>query len=143
MPSHNIGYVHRTKGIQSTDSNIAENYHQKQKQAIVSFTSEIQKELIQASLNAMDHVPIRIHGIATELTHVHILLSWNTQTQWKTIRTSLRSGLSRHLNNQLGQKTWFARKGSRKRVRDRTHFDYLKTKYLPKHAGLKWFENIS
>lgn len=34
-----------------------------------------------------------------------------------------------------------SRGGSRKRVRDKCHFDYLMQTYLAKHKGVKWFED--
>jgi REP element-mobilizing transposase RayT len=140
IPSHKRGYVHRTKGIQAVDANIGAHYSLNQRLDKVVFNTDIQTHLIDATLHAGDHLSIRIHGIATETTHVHILLSWRTNTQWKQIRTSLRSGLSRHLNEQLTRRTWFAKNGSRKRVLERPHFEYLMTNYLPNHSGLTWFE---
>ena len=37
--------------------------------------------------------------------------------------------------------TLSSKEASRKRVRDRKHFDYLMNEYVPKHSGAKWFED--
>ena len=39
---------------------------------------------------------------------------------------------------QIERREWFVEGGSRKRVKDRAHFDYLVTTYLPRHRGWKW-----
>jgi hypothetical protein len=60
---------------------------------------------------------------------------------------ALKSSLSRRLNQisrneRDGSFLAFSRGASRKKVRDRKHFDYLMKTYSKKHNGLKWDEHL-
>jgi len=72
------------------------------------------------------------------------------------MRTAVKQSLTRTLNRTLGpraglpaamegreaeRRKWFSGGASRKRVRDRDHFDYLMTDYLPSHRGAFWREH--
>ena len=46
--------------------------------------------------------------------------------------------LGRELNRPGGH--WFVRHGSRRRVLNRRHLDFLLEEYLPDHIGLCWSE---
>jgi hypothetical protein len=61
---------------------------------------------------------------------------------WQYVRDKLKNILSLFLGRLAGQqgKRWFVADGSRKRVNDRDHFDYLVQRYLPKHRGVFWKE---
>jgi hypothetical protein len=54
----------------------------------------------------------------------------------------LKNILSYLLGKEIGPrgKRWFVRNGSRKRVKDERHFNYLIETYLPDHPGLFWHE---
>jgi hypothetical protein len=81
----------------------------------------------------------RLHAVATELTHVHVLISWNGERTYKQLRRGLRESISRRLNAHL-RRRWLEQGGSRKQVKDRKHFDYLMDAYFPSHSGWKWRE---
>jgi len=140
MPDHQRGYVRRKEGVLATDSAMAENYRRNQKFATSQFDERMQKLLIEETLEACLHQQLRGHGIATESTHLHVLVSWRTDRTWQEVRRSLRSSLTRRLNREVERRTWFSKQPSRKRVEDRDHFDYLTRAYLPQHAGWKWSE---
>jgi hypothetical protein len=78
--------------------------------------------------------------VATEPTHVHVLVSWSSDRTWQVVRAKLRESLTRRLNREIKRQEWFSKSPSRKRVKDQAHFDYLVGEYLPKHSGLKWSE---
>ncbi len=143
MPSHKCGYVHRMQGLQPRDPVIAGAYKSNQLHETAVFDDGVQRCLVESLMLVSKHIDLRVHAVATDPTHVHILISWHDQREWQQIRRSLRGGLTRQLNEHLGKRTWFAKLGSRKRVKDRKHFDYLMTRYLPSHRGHKWFENQS
>ncbi len=71
------------------------------------------------------------------------LIHWRHGREWKSVRASVRSALSRGLNERFGKRDWFADTPSRKRVRDHEHFDYLLLSYLPRHGGAYWFREAS
>jgi hypothetical protein len=119
---------------------MAERYQANLKQAVVQFDECAQRLLIEESLVACGHQELRCHYIATESTHAHILVSWKNNRVWQVVRAKLRESLTRRFNAEIKRQEWFAKSPSRKRVRDRQHFDYLVNMYLPKHSGLKWRE---
>jgi hypothetical protein len=140
MPDHKRGYVHRGDGIRSADKHMAELYRQNQKQYVVSFDRTVQREFIAGAMEACGHQAVRCHYIATEATHAHVLVSWDSDRTWKTVRRQIRGNITRRLNASVKRQQWISKSPSRKRVRDRKHFDYLVMKYLPKHQGWKWAE---
>jgi len=141
MPDRPRGFVRRGKGILPPDKKLAYQYEKNATETPVQFQQEQQHALIRRALTACsDHLSARCHGISTDSTHIHILMSWKSQRSWKSMRSSIKSALSRQLNTQFGRRTWFAESASRKQVRDREHFDYLMLKYLPNHRGQQWYE---
>jgi hypothetical protein len=140
LPDQRRGYVKRGKGILPPDEPMAERYRGNLKQAVVRFDERVQRLVIEESLTACEHQKLRCHFIATDRTHIHVLVSWKTDRTWEVVRAKLRESLSRKLNREIERKEWFSKSPSRKRVRDRNHFDYLVTTYLPKHSGWKWVE---
>ena len=60
------------------------------------------------------------------------------------MRRITKNVLSLLLNRVTGEqgRRWFVRDGSRKRVTDQAHLDYLVDKYLPDHPGLFWREGL-
>ncbi len=146
-PDHPRGYVRRGQGILPPDSKMAKHYDAAAAQPPVRFTDEHQHILIQGALDIASRRRWRIHAIGNEPTHIHILVSWrhsDQRTTWKfvhdTFKRLLGMMLTQHFKPSARRTRWFARKGSRKRVRDRAHFDYLMTTYLPNHRGRFWSE---
>jgi hypothetical protein len=140
LPDKRRGYVKRGAGILPRDGRMAELYRTNMTQAAVRFEERVQKLAIEELLVACQHQQLRCHFIATDATHVHVLVSWKIDRTWDVVRAKLRESLTRWLNQEIDRQEWFAKSPSRKRVRDRKHFDYLVAVYLPKHAGWKWAE---
>jgi hypothetical protein len=140
LPDHHRGYVHRGDGILPSDEHMAELYRGNLKQAVVRFDSAIQRQVVEGAIDACEHQEVRCHFIATELTHVHVLVSWKSDRTWDIVRRQIRGNITRRLNETIKRQQWFSKSPSRKQVRDREHFDYLVAKYLPRHSGLKWEE---
>ena len=141
MPDHNRGYVRRKEGVISTDVRMAVCYRRNMKHEAVRLDHAIQQVLIEAAIEAFPIQSIRGHGIATDATHLHVLVSWTTDRTWQVARRQLRGSLTRRLNAEFERRQWFSKQPSRKRVKDRRHFDYLMDIYLPRHQGLKWRED--
>jgi REP element-mobilizing transposase RayT len=140
LPDHRRGYVHRGDGIRSPDVHMAQVYRSSMTQAAVLFDSAIQQQIVNGVIEASAHLEVRCHFIATEPTHIHVLVSWQSDRAWQAVRKQIRGSVTRRLNSTIRKQQWFSKSPSRKRVRDRRHFDYLVTKYLPKHSGVKWSE---
>lgn len=141
MPDKPKGYVRRGKGIQPTDPAMAMHYRARQQHPIISFDRSIQQALIAITQQACECQLLRLHGIATDTSHIHILISWSDRSKpIARIRQNLKQSLTRQLNERIRRAQWFSRGGSQKRVSDREHYDYLMNTYLPSHRGLGWFE---
>src|SRR3954471_16507282 len=85
----------------------------------VSFDESVQRLLIDDSLVASGYQKFRCHYLATDITHLHSLVSWTIDRDWIVVRAKLRESLTRRLNQELGNQEWFSKSPSRKRVRDR------------------------
>mgnify|MGYP001319160680 FL=1 len=140
MPDHQRGFVRRKVGIVAPDTHLATCYRKNLNQSVMIFERTHQQILIEAATEAFEHQNSRGHGIATESTHLHLLVSWTSDRTWETVRRTLRGSLTRRLNFEFGVRDWFSKQPSRKRVAERQHFDYLMQVYSPKHRGLKWCE---
>lgn len=118
-------------------------YRRRQKQPEINFDAAMQEVIVATAREAGAFITATVHAVATELTHVHMQLSWRHNRTWKSMRASVRMALSRALNQRFGKCEWFSDTPSRRSVRDHEHFDYLMLKYLPEHNGAKWFCNES
>jgi len=104
----------------------------------VEFDDNLQKAIITALLDSREKQAFEVYFIATEPSHVHVLLDWRDERPWLRMRSTVKGSVSRSLNQKFHRRTWLAECGSRKRVADQSHFDYLRNKYLPNHRGWKW-----
>lgn len=136
------GYVRRGQAILSPDQDQAHRYDFFAKEPPVQFTSEHHQILLWIVVDACQRRGWRLHQIACEPSHVHLLVSWRGFLPWQEVRGKLKNLMSRELGRQFASpgRRWFVAKGSRKRVRDRRHFEYLMQRYLPSHRGLVWRE---
>jgi hypothetical protein len=135
MPDRPEGYVRRGAGILPTDPELAEVYNAIAIEPAVRFGDEQQQLLIDESLAASAKQSLRCHFAATDPTHIHLLLSWKTAKTSAAIRKSIKTSLTRRLNQECEHHIWFSRSGSRKRVTDEDHFNNLVQSYLPSHRS--------
>lgn len=141
MPDRQQGYVRKGRGILPTDRAEAERYRARQKEAVACFDEAVQRLLIEECIATASFRRFRLHGVATEATHMHVLVSWPDERPFAELCRGLRESLSRRLNAVL-RRRWLSKDGSRKRVRDEGHWAYLMNKYLPGHSGWKWREGV-
>jgi hypothetical protein len=141
MPDEDDGYVRRDKGRLPQDTVAAVEYRRRMTDDEVEFSDAQQQALIDEVHVAAMHQLLRVHFIATEPTHIHVLISWTDDLRlFEKVRSSLRQSLARRLSKECGQRQWLSEGGSRRRVTNQTHYDYLVTSYLPEHSGWKWSE---
>ena len=134
------GYVQCREGLLAPDANMATYYRRNLLHDPVSFSHLMQEQMLAAAIEAFRFQELRGHYIATESTHIHLLVSWRSNAAWQLVRRRLANSLTRRLDREFERRPWFAKQPSRKQVRDRRHFDYLMTTYMPKLSGLKWRE---
>jgi REP element-mobilizing transposase RayT len=129
------GFVKHDQGIQLPDADRAEFYESQALQEPVLFDESHKEVIFWIVADACARRSWRLHGIAAEPTHVHILVSWHGFQDWQKIRAKFKNLMSLELGRYFNDsgRHWFSREGSRKRVQDRKHFDHLINAYLPKH----------
>jgi len=146
-PADPRGYVrHGEEKIRPTNQQMAKWYDRDAKQEPVVWSATDQGILIAAAREMSQHKAYRLHAIVANPSHVHVLASWGGQeTQWSHVAHTFKRILGMKLSKAHATtgRRWFSRGGSRKRVRDREHFDHLVSSYLPKHrlqGAQCWFE---
>ena len=144
-PDHPEGYVRHGHGILLPDTEMATQYDRNATRPQVTFDNNLQEILVEGTRDICDRRDWRLRYVATEPTHMHALISWTDgELDWKFVHDTLKRLLGMMLAQRTqttGQK-WFVRKGSRKRVRDQAHYDYLMNEYLHKHSGRRWSEHV-
>ena len=142
MPDEDDGYVRRGEGHLPQDTTEASKYRSRMKNGEIKFNDSMQLAIIDEVHAASEHQMFRVHYVATEPTHVHILVSWqDDQRASEKIRSSIRQSLSRQLSKQFGRRQWLSEGGSRRKVLNEDHYGYLAAVYLPEHGGWKWSED--
>lgn len=137
-PEREEGFVHRQNGQLPSDLNLASKYRERACEKTVIFKESQQQALIDESQVATDKQGLQRWFVATETTHIHLLLSWRDDREWLKIRTGIKTSLTRRLNREFMRRTWLSDGGSRRQVKNQEHYDYLVCTYLPSHRGWKW-----
>jgi hypothetical protein len=143
MPDQRRGFVQKGQGIQPRNERLASAYRKAAKAEPFEFDPPTQYRLITEARAVCVGDGYRLHGAATEPSHLHILVSWLDETlPFPKVRGRIRNLLSLDLSKRAGVtgRPWFAAQASRKRVADKAHFHYLLSTYLPKHRGVQWYE---
>ena len=147
MPDNPRGYVKRGKGILAPSAGEAEKYRRRARHDEFTLTDELQRILIDEARTACRFQKLRVHLVATEPTHVHVLVSWKGDKPWQRVRDGLKTSLTRALRKALASeehaadREYFSRGSSRKRIRTPDHFEYWMHEYGPSHRGWKWRED--
>jgi REP element-mobilizing transposase RayT len=140
LPDEDEGYVKRGAGILPQDTGEALKYRRLMKDEEARFEDVHQRLLIDEVHVAATKQTFRVHFVAMEPTHIHILVSWKDERSWQKLRTRIKSSLSRRMKLDFGRRPWLSEGASRRRVINEEHYDYLVSKYLPRHCGWKWSE---
>ena len=142
MPDRQQGYVKRNEGILPPDHDMAEHYHRDARHRAVMFTPNVQAVLVASTQATCTQKQWRLHQVMACRTHVHTLLRWRGFVRWKQVRRTLKYRYTSELKSAFGSRgPWLSGSGSRRRVRDREHYEYLMNEYLPKHSGTHWRED--
>jgi len=138
MPDHRRGYVHRQEGLKPSDPDMAARYRWNQKEPAVEFTPDQLQLAVATARESGSFIHSTIHAVFTEPTHIHVLVSWSHDRAAKSICASIRSAMTRALNDSFESREWFSDSPSHKQVKDLTHFHHLIREYCEKHSGAKW-----
>lgn len=143
MPGRDEGFTQKRRGKQLRNDCLAIAYEVAAKWPPFVFDDSIQRFLCETTIDICRRRNWRPHGLATESTHLHAVVSWRDETRWEVVRGRIRNILSLELSKRFDQKgrPWLAEESSRRQVKDEEHFVYLMREYLPGHSGWKWFED--
>ena len=139
-PNHPKGYTRHESGYLPPDPKRAAEYDQRAEQPSVVFEAAHQEILVLGCIDLCLRRGWRLHGVGTDAKHFHYVISWRGYMDWRIVRQRSKNILSYLLGKHLekpGQR-WFVRDGSRKRVKNSKHLNYLLDVYLPDHRGLFW-----
>jgi hypothetical protein len=138
MPNRKQGFVRRGEGVLETNRALSNIYERQANDDQIGFNEPLQKSLIDEVKVACEKQNYYLHFVSTDLTHVHVLVSWKTEQTWLKVRNGIKMSLALRLNRELNRTHCLSEGASRKRVKDQSHFDRLVRQYLPKHDGWKW-----
>jgi len=126
--------------VQPTNPALGESYRDAASDEPYEFDDLTQRFVIEVVRGVGVRHGWRVHAIVCEPTHLHLLVSWGSGEAWSTVRGKFKNIISLELSKRYDQKGrhWLSTGASRKRVKDRTHFDYLMKTYLPRHGGVCW-----
>jgi hypothetical protein len=142
MPDRPQGYVRRGSGPLPPDPEMAGHYARGARSGEVIFDDRTQNVLVAATREICTEKGWLLYQVRATPTHLHALVGWRAFAGWTDVKNTMKRRLGAALSKALDRKgPWFSRGASRKRVRDRRHFDYLMHEYLPRHAGRYWRED--
>jgi hypothetical protein len=143
-PNHRRGYTEQGKGYQPPNQERADQYDNNAKQEKATFDEEVQRILVAGADDICRRRGWRLHGVGTDLSHGHFVISWTSFIPWDEVMGKLKNVLSFLINRARKEKgrRWFVAGGSRKRVEDPSHLKYLLDTYLPDHPGIFWREGM-
>ncbi len=135
-PAKPQGYL-RHHELLPQDYEMAGKYDEAAAQSPVQFDPQQQQLLIDAVRDIAPRRDWRVHIVGVTATHLHVLISWRDEDiTWRDVRDKIKSLAGLALSRAAGMrgKRWWARKGSRNRVRDREQLANI-IAYIRRHAN--------
>jgi hypothetical protein len=137
---HPRGYTVRGEGYRPPDPVEQARRQENLTQPVVHFDEMMQRVLIAGTYDVCENRGWHLYGAGNDPTHYHAAIGWDEFVEWQLVRDKLKNLLSLFLGRWTGieGRTWFVEGGSRKRVRDKAHLEYLLNTYFPDHRGVFW-----
>ena len=111
---------------------------QRPAQPTVRFTADHQRKLVDTVIDSQGVAGYRCFGVVAQRQRMHLLVAWEGKSAPETIRSQIKGAVTTAMNAEFGPRAWLSQIGRDKRVRNRTHFEYLITSFFPKQRGLMW-----
>jgi hypothetical protein len=140
LPDRKEGFVHWKHGLQPADKGLADAYRNNMTLEEAEFDDSMQTAMIEELQTAGSFQKFRLHSVATEPTHVHVLMSWADERVPGRLAESIKKSLSLRLKKIQERPKWLSKGESKEPVKDEVHFNHLRDSYLPSHRGWKWDE---
>ncbi|MEL7238321.1 MAG: hypothetical protein AAGK78_05615 [Planctomycetota bacterium] len=142
LPKRRQGYFRNKDGLRASNPAAADWYRHVQHREPEDFAQHVQRVMIDGCIEAARHQTLKIYGVATDPSHLHVIAAWDDEREPRLVRRNAKQSLSRRLNAEVGRLQWFSRGGHDRRVGNRGHFLYLRDQYLPNHPGWKWDKRV-
>lgn len=111
-PDRPQGYVRRGQGILPSDFVAAEEYRNRAKYDTVIIKGEHQQAIISQLIEGVEHINCRLHAVATDNTHFHVLVSWKGQRTWQQNWASLKKSITIRLKEEFEARAWLTENAS-------------------------------
>ncbi|MCA9236042.1 MAG: hypothetical protein KDA44_11255 [Planctomycetales bacterium] len=121
------------------DQVVRDRYREPAADPAACFDDAAQRALIDQLQAAAAADGLRLHAVAAEPTGVHAVVSWGDPRPEGQVRRGLHDALAARLNTG-GERVWLSHRGRRRRIEDRTHFQHVTERILPRHPGWRWDE---
>jgi REP element-mobilizing transposase RayT len=108
LPNKPKGYVRRKEGVLPANSDKSDTYRRQMKYPIVKFDESMQRLLIETTHSTASFLDVEFRLIATDPTHLHVLVQCQHERGWEAIRASIKTKLSLVLKEQLGDRPWLS-----------------------------------
>ena len=139
LPDNPKGYVERGKGVRPPNERMARLYRLAATHDEQVLSDHDQQLLVEEAQRACLHQGLMLHLVATEPTHVHVLVSWTSDKSFKRVQAAVKQSFTRALRADRGdQRPIFSRGAGHTQIRDQAHFDHWMHEYGPSHTGWKW-----
>jgi REP element-mobilizing transposase RayT len=138
MPDRPEGYVRRHEGLLPSEPEMARRYERQSRCTEISFSDGDAAALISAAEAICTERDWLLYEMAVTSSHVHLLVGWRSEERVDTVSNTLKRRLGAALSKRADRPgPWFSRGGSRRPVRNESHFEYLLREYLPSHGELR------
>ena len=139
MPDRKRGFVRRHEGLLPPDPKLAAKYRERAAHDEVEFDDAQSWAMIAETAKLCGEIDLHLHEVAVVASHIHTLVSWRSELKSLQVAARLKQRQGRALSVLLNRPgPWFSRGRSRKRVRNREHFDRLMKSYLPNHGRIRY-----
>lgn len=133
LPDHPQGYILRNKGWQPPSDASAGLYRSQMQQHPAAFSPITQQHIIRALIECQTYQRHTLYAIATDSTHIHTVTAWTDERAPTSVRSQIKSKMTRSLNKRFIKKKWLAANAGQTPVQDTAHLYRLVHEYLPKH----------
>ncbi len=137
------GYYRRNRGRYAPEVKLAKHWTRTARFPVVYWHREDQEILLHAVLESARRRNWEIYAVATQTTHLHIIVAWQTQDSPNKVQQTLKQIMSLQMGRTYGYgRRWLARNGQPQRVKNGAHLRHLLYGYLPSQAIIFWRRDI-
>ena len=138
------GYYRRKRGRYAAAPKLAAYWNRSARFSAVCWSRDDQGMLCRTILETSARREWIVYAIATQTTHLHVVVAWQTAHSPKRVQQVLKQIMSLALGSKYGRgRRWFSRNGVPQRVRNKAHLRHLLYDYLPSQAVIFWRADIS